>query len=194
MNEIVNNIDTMENLDEPTTKNHPDGLVRTYGIVHGLINKPYPINGKYFSVPLAKGVHIGDDPRQDYSLEVFKAVILHLAIRGKGGSILIKADPGSGKTYWLIQYLSTFLGELLNTEVYATMPYRNLVVQQNSAHGCDIRYGQAEIEEPGQSPNIRVYIYDHADEIPTRTAKSPSGKSNPIVFIIDEAHIRRSEK
>ena len=74
------------------------------------------------------------------------------------------------------------------------MPYRNLVVQQNSAHGCDIRYGQAEIEEPGQSPNIRVYIYDHADEIPTRTAKSPSGKSNPIVFIIDEAHTLMSER
>lgn len=193
MNEIVNNINTMETLDEPTTKNHPDGLVRTYGLVHGLINKPYPVNGKYFSVPLAKGFHIGDDPRQNYSLEVFKAVIFLLATIGKGGSILIKADPGFGKTYWMIEDLSTFLGELLNTEVYATMPYRNLVVQQNSAHGCDIRYGQAEIEEPGQSPNMRVYIYDHADKIPTRTDKELSGVSNPIVFMIDEAHTLMSE-
>ena len=181
-------------LNKDCTISASDPFIKKYGLIHVCSNTPFNEDGISINIPVAKGLHISDDPRQRGNIEVLIAEIISRYEREGGCSILINGDPGTGKTVVFIQTLASILGELCNTEVYLTMPTRSLVAQQGPTHGCDVRYGSIEIEEPGKDPNVRVYIYDHVNEIPSVTDKEITGVEHPIIFAIDEAHSLMTER
>ena len=183
----------VEPLSSAETYNHPDPLVRTYTRVRLVSHLPANEDGIYMSIPLAEGRHIGDDPMNRKNLDRLLAEIM-LRYKQKGGcSALVKAAPGSGKTYFMIETLAAILGEKLNTEIYMDIPITPTVAQQEIEHDCDVMYGSVKVEEPGKSPIIRCYIYDHAKDIRTVTDHRLAGVENPVIMIIDEAHYLMTE-
>ena len=174
--------------------NHPDPVLRNNAVVQKICHMPVNESAKYLSFPVAIGKHISDEIKQRENINAFTVPIVNGYGQPGGCTVLLVADPGTGKTYYMVKDIAPIIGEMCNCGVYITLPMTSQLEQARQIYGCDVRFREGIILNEGSNPNIRAYVYDCVMDIPAITEDPATGAGRPNILIIDEAHSLLTEQ